>query len=398
MSFGFSISDAVLLTQLAWKVIQSSRKACGEYDDLTREAASLHIVLQRLQQEVGKIDGLISNAGYMKELESIIGGCEKVLKKLDAILDKYNSLGEEERTARKLWRKVRFGDGQVGDVAQLRGKLTYYVSALTLFLNMVSTGTVGRVERKMDDAGGELREIRLAVNGITAHLLAENKAEGSVFTAYPDDDVSVWRELRRELNREGFSSNFIHQNKEIIKAYIKELGSRGVLDDSDTKTLQSYHIAAPLGGPQWETELRESGTEKGTIPDSNFDMDRNPRSTSSLYKRRSIGRDNGNNNDQSSEPSLALSAFAQHEESEADQMDTVNQLEREIVEPYQKHESTPSQSNGEPNQYSRDSDGRDFSSEAEAYTTTPKSDYKIANGNDIQLDDVASERKEGLFL
>ena len=132
MSFDFSISDAVLLTQLAWKVIQSSRKACGEYDDLTREAGGLHIVLQRLQQEIGNPDGLISNVGYVKELEIITGGCEKVLMKLDAILDKYNSLGKEERSARKLWQRVRFGDGQVGDVAELRAKITYYVSALTV--------------------------------------------------------------------------------------------------------------------------------------------------------------------------------------------------------------------------------------------------------------------------
>lgn len=99
---------------------------------------------------------------------------------------------------------------------------------------MMSTGSIGRVERKMDEAGGELKEIRRAVNGITAHLNSNTKGEGSVFTAYPDDDKKVWRELRRELNREGFSSSVIHDNKETIKAYIKELGVRGLLDDLET--------------------------------------------------------------------------------------------------------------------------------------------------------------------
>lgn len=54
MSFGFSISDAITITQLAWKTIQNSRKACGEHDDFTREVSSLHLVLQRLQQEIEK--------------------------------------------------------------------------------------------------------------------------------------------------------------------------------------------------------------------------------------------------------------------------------------------------------------------------------------------------------
>ena len=40
----------------------------------------------------------------------------------------------------------------------------------------------------MEDAGGELREIRLAVNSITAHFLTKANCEGSVLTTYADDD------------------------------------------------------------------------------------------------------------------------------------------------------------------------------------------------------------------
>lgn len=240
MAFGYSAGDALLLTQLAYRVVQNSRKACGEYDDLTREATSIHLVLGRLQHEIGISGSLISREWYSDELQSVAGGCEKILKKVDAILVKYNALNENERSVRKLWRSVRFGNGPMVDVEHLRAKLAYYVSALTLLLNMTSTGTMGRVERKMDEAGGDLREIRLAVNGITAHLIAGNKAEGSIFTTYSGDDKSVWREFRRELNREGFSSAVIHQHKRTIKAYIKELGDRGLLDDSDPAQNPSF--------------------------------------------------------------------------------------------------------------------------------------------------------------
>ena len=54
MSFGYSVGDAVLITQLAWKTVQNARKACGEHDELTREVLSLHVVLSRLEQEVEK--------------------------------------------------------------------------------------------------------------------------------------------------------------------------------------------------------------------------------------------------------------------------------------------------------------------------------------------------------
>jgi len=119
-----------------------------------------------------------------------------------------------------------------------------YSSALSLFLNMVSIGSVGRVEKRMEEAGGDLREIKLAVNGITAHLLAGSKREGSVLTAYADDDKAVWKESRRELVSEGFSSATIHEHKDLIKAYVKELAGRGLLDEHDTygeDNEETYH-------------------------------------------------------------------------------------------------------------------------------------------------------------
>ena len=48
---------------------------------------------------------------------------------------------------KKSWQKVRFGNGQMADLEELRGKIIYYTSALTLFLNMVSMGSMGRVEQ-----------------------------------------------------------------------------------------------------------------------------------------------------------------------------------------------------------------------------------------------------------
>ena len=89
----------------------------------------------------------------------------------------------------------------------------------------------------MNDAGGDLKEIKEAVNGITAHLIAKDRSEGSVLTAYPDDDKAIWKEFRRELISDGFSSSVIGKHKHLIKAYIGELGARGLLDDADPQPM-----------------------------------------------------------------------------------------------------------------------------------------------------------------
>ena len=246
MSFGFSIGDAILLTQLASRVVQNSREACGAHDELTYELASLHLVLNRLKEEVAKVESAINrpDGSCQDELQSLVVGCQKVLKTLENILLKYNSLSLEERSVRKLWQRIRFGNGEMQNLTEIRAKLVYYTSAISLFLNMISVGSIGRVEQRMNETGGDLREIKLAINGITAHLLARKDREGSVLTTYADDDKTVWRQFRRELVAEGFSSSSIRKHKGVIKAYVKELADRGLLDEEgpcDGDSQDAFH-------------------------------------------------------------------------------------------------------------------------------------------------------------
>ncbi len=164
------MSDVALLVRLAYKTTQGARAACGQYDELTRETSSLHIVLNRLQTEVAKPESSINRQpSYRRELLSISTGCEEVLTQLDKVLVKYNALSEQERSIHRLWKKIRFGNGAIVDVADLRSQITSYTSTLSFFLNLVSAGAVGDVEKKMDQAGGDLQDIKAAVNNITAH-------------------------------------------------------------------------------------------------------------------------------------------------------------------------------------------------------------------------------------
>ena len=255
MSFGYSVGDAVLLTRLAWKIVQNSRKACGEHDELTREVLSLHNVLQRLEHEYSKADSPLNRSSdtYNEELQVIARGCERVLRVLDTILKKYDRLSGEDKSWRKLWQKITFGNGQVADIQALRSKIVNYTSAMSLFLDMVALGSLGRIEQQMSEAGGDLQEIKVAVHDIAAHITSKCHDQGSVLTSYTNDDKAVWKEFRRELRREGFTSSNLKRHKSLIVAYIKELGDRGLFDDNysgDVKSVEEWEARNSYSAPE----------------------------------------------------------------------------------------------------------------------------------------------------
>lgn len=234
MSFGFSISDFVSLTQLAWHTVQNARHACGAHDELYREVNSLYIVLQRLRHEADKSESLINlqDDSRQEELDGLLRGCTKVLKTLAQILEKYNGLSDEKRRVTKLWQRIKFGNNEMVELSTLRLQLSTHTNAITLFLNLLSLGSQGKVEQHMRSHGEDLRQLQHSVNWLLASQQGAMK-EGSVFTSYDNDDKLFWRELRRELVKEGFSSSTLHKYKSLIKDYVVELGNRGALDDPD---------------------------------------------------------------------------------------------------------------------------------------------------------------------
>lgn len=214
--------------------MENARKACGVHDELYREVNSLHTVLLRLQHEAEKPESLLNQQddNRQEELDVLVRGCRKVLNTLVQILEKYNALPEKKRDVTKLWQRVKFGNNEMVDLSAIRGELATHTNAITLFLNLLSFGSQSKVEKHMSSHGADLRKLQHSVNWLIAERQATGR-KGSVLTDYTNDDKTFWRELRRELIRDGHSSSVLKQHKSLIKEYIAELGDRGALDEAE---------------------------------------------------------------------------------------------------------------------------------------------------------------------
>ena len=232
MSFGFSISDFVSLAQLASRVVENTRKAAGAHQELTRGVSSLHTALKGLQTNLENHNSVwISEDDVRKrELATLARGCRTSLRSLSSIVDKYNGLSKRPGSFAKWWKSAKFGNGEMMDLNTLRSELGVHTSAINIFVSTVLVRSLSRVEAFMAFNTQELNHLRQDVNKICATRIADSGQDGSVLTTYADDDKHVWKDFRRELYSEGYSSAILRQYRGTIMAYIKELGNRGILD------------------------------------------------------------------------------------------------------------------------------------------------------------------------
>ena len=234
MSFGWSATDIANLVKLAWKTVQNSKKAVGEFDELTRQTQSFHSVIRKLRNEKANPESLLNRTteSHWEDLRPSLDGSRDVLESLNAILVKYASINRKDKGLGRLWTRVKFGNKELDALNDLRQKVRFYSGTISAVLNTITVGSLGRIEKSLDEAG--LKDIKPALDNIAKKLVASNHKEGSVLTAYANDDTAVWKSLRRELIRENIvPSDIISKNKSLITKFIRELGDRGMLDDDN---------------------------------------------------------------------------------------------------------------------------------------------------------------------
>lgn len=123
MSFGWSAGDILAVIQLAWNVYSSYHDAPENLGNISQEVLSLHAVLDQLKEVYA---GHTLSSSRQANLATIVEGCCDILKKLDALMKKYLSMGA--------WHGLKWG---TEDISQLRARLTSNTTLLSASLRLV---------------------------------------------------------------------------------------------------------------------------------------------------------------------------------------------------------------------------------------------------------------------
>lgn len=216
MSFGASPSDIIVVVTFCKALYRKCRSAGGEYDEISREVRALHTVLRHLKIEVEDPESALNRDASVwgRQLAPIIGDCDFTLRQLDELLMKYGRLainnggGNSPTSTRVLWERMKFGSNEMDTLGGIRVKLISHKTSLTQFLDTIQLRQSGKMATTLDNHGGQLDVILDKVDKIATRM----QKSGSVMTNY-DDDKEVWKDFRRELIAEGFSSDVLHHNK-----------------------------------------------------------------------------------------------------------------------------------------------------------------------------------------
>lgn len=273
MSFGFSVSDFITLIDLSRRIYSRCRSAPAEFAEAGRLVESLHTILEGLRHEFESPTSILRQL-HREDFITIIKNCKKPVLRLKRMLLKYSNSGTSKLS---IWDRVRL---PVRELQEIQSSITLQTSTLSAFLNTVGLGSSGRVEEQLQTLNGRVRgvdhkaengfrDMLEAINTVSAGMRAERK-EGTVMTAYSDDETEVWRQFRRELLDEGFASASIKRHQQALKEYIRQLDDQGLLDEAspDERSLPQKDSGNPEDESIYETIpkglLGEDGNAEGS--------------------------------------------------------------------------------------------------------------------------------------
>ncbi len=121
MSFGIGVGDIILLTDLAWSLWKNCKEAPADFARLSTEILSLHAVLSETKDFLSANPTL--DTSRRNRLTILCDGCDSVLKDLDAVYKRFDSLPTQSQRA---WDRLKFG---LQNVSEIRDRL---VSSTTL--------------------------------------------------------------------------------------------------------------------------------------------------------------------------------------------------------------------------------------------------------------------------
>ena len=269
MSPKVSARDLQELFQLAWKVVDSCRQACGEREPLTKEVTSLLGVVSQLQREAEKPNSSLRRQDGVSrdELKSTIRGCRKLLRALDQFLAKY-ALSHRKGSIRKgLF--LKFGNGDVLSMGDVLEELSVHKAALLLNLRLLTPSSRGSVGWSL---GKKFPGMQQSVHWTMAKINSSHDGS-SQSSSYSEDEKTVWKEIQKGLVKDGWPRHDVKKHRKAIKEYIKNLSWSDAFDETPPSSNPSLH-REPQGAFPREVYTPESfpreSFSRDSLPQENF--------------------------------------------------------------------------------------------------------------------------------
>ena len=224
MSFGFSPSDIVTLIALTTKTYKGWRDACGDYSSITGTLNSYQVVLKRVDRHVNKpasdssaslLDGKDLLLG---DLQAVLGSSKHAVSELRSVVKKFSSLGTDRKSN---WDRIRMGSKNLDSLRTRLSQDLHLISTL-LISEMFETLQLTRhdISNISDNIKGG---IPVALENLVEGQAADSKTVNSAWTTHEHDSKEVWRELRREMKKLGFSDGDVAANREALLQFARSI-------------------------------------------------------------------------------------------------------------------------------------------------------------------------------
>ncbi|OIW22785.1 hypothetical protein CONLIGDRAFT_149936 [Coniochaeta ligniaria NRRL 30616] len=214
------------LDAFARQLYRRARTASHDFADIATVVRGLHTVLKHLRVEAEDPDSLLNtsptgdnrNSLYARQLAPIVEDCDFTLKQLETILRKYCSSGDSADDAEtsptdgsrgRNGRKSKEVEEREKDmIALIRTKLANQKTNIDIFLDTVQLHNPVKARRALQNTDGEqLDAIKDQVDEIATRLFHRRGVVGS------EDDEELWQQFSTELEKAGFSSDVLRNNK-----------------------------------------------------------------------------------------------------------------------------------------------------------------------------------------
>ena len=134
MSFGFGVGDILTISELAVKVYTAYKDAPDEYKHIVEEVKSLQIMISKATQH---FESTTLSDNDRQEGQEVLKGCQSVLRDLNSLIEKYNSLAMANKS--QVFKRVQLG---TEDVTALRVRLATNATLLSSFIRRFDISTI----------------------------------------------------------------------------------------------------------------------------------------------------------------------------------------------------------------------------------------------------------------